>query len=538
MGILLFLSFFCPIVISAQQFYFQSAHQLDAEEVSIVHFFGDEEALIFVNHLSELSINGDTVFNQGDYDFTPLLFDGQELGVADILNSDAYEKGIAYSIDESQNKLYLDMAFQDSLEAFINSADPILLSSNYGRSVATIHANDVLNEFVVSYFHFIDSTDIKSSLFNENVIHAGRFRDSILLENSEGEIETRYGNSENSLFISQKDINGDLLWVNVIAAGSDVEIAALHVEDDILYMLTNQSGGTKLRKFNAGTGVLLDDFIWEDATLVHFVKFDNKYYLSGSVDTDAQGDLDFSENEYILPSGNGYDGVLLSYDQEMNLGWVQHISGTNDSHITHFDFSDIGVLYATGSISGESTFGPDNTLMVSNSNKEMFLAHYTAIDGSFEHAEKYSGNGNSSGTHIKVIEVFENIVDIILLAEFNGQLNVNVEEEEVLFEDNYEQSDLSYIIFSLFYEDNVIISTKSTFAAETSISPVPTLDLLNIEIDKSSKVKMMELIDIYGQRVRSYSGFNSSIETNFLKSGNYILRLYTEQGIVLSLIHI
>jgi|GEM_PF-3310967 len=532
MRILLFLSFFCPFVLSAQQFYFESAMQIDAEEVNIVHFFDDEDPLIFVNHLSDLIIIGDTIFNQGSYDFTPLIFDNGDLSIGDVLNSEAYEKALTYSLNESDSdNVYLDMAFIDSLEAYIDSDDPILMYSDYGQSIATIHANPSIGEFLVSYFHFVDSTNIKSSVYSENVIHAGRFADSILFENVLGVIEPRYGIGEENIFISQKDIEGNLIWVNVFETSNETSIATLYVEGNIIYMLTNQVDGSTLRKIDASTGNLLEEYNWEAATLGHFTVRESKYYLSGWVDTETPTDLDFSENEYILPSGNGNDGVLLVYDDDMALGWAQNISGSNDSHITHFDISDAGVLYATGHISGESSFSTDLTLSASESNREMFLAHYTAFDGSFVHAEKYSGEGNSSGNHLKVIEVFGNIVDIILLASFNGELNVNVAQGEVLFQDNYEASDLSYIVFSLYYEDNVVIATESVDPDVVSLSPVPAINVLNIDIENSTKVTSMEIININGQLVKRYNQFRRSIKTDDLQIGNYVLRLQTEKGL-------
>lgn len=78
--------------------------------------------------------------------------------------------------------------------------------------------------------------------------------------------------------------------------------------------------------------------------------------------------------------------------------------------------------------------------------------------------------------------------------------------------------------------DHDITSIENVEKSELSIYPNPATDVVNISYDKA--IKQVEIYDLNGKLVKSYGHVENTISINELATGNYMMKLYTEDGIV------
>ena len=71
---------------------------------------------------------------------------------------------------------------------------------------------------------------------------------------------------------------------------------------------------------------------------------------------------------------------------------------------------------------------------------------------------------------------------------------------------------------------------ENDFINNISVYPNPVKDILNFKTDYN--ILKVEIYDIAGRIVSSNSVSENKIDLSELKTGNYILKLYTEKGII------
>lgn len=73
---------------------------------------------------------------------------------------------------------------------------------------------------------------------------------------------------------------------------------------------------------------------------------------------------------------------------------------------------------------------------------------------------------------------------------------------------------------------------KNHLLFNISFYPNPTKDLINLSINKSLSISSIELFDITGRMVKSYNDSERKLNTEGLSSGQYILKIATEKGLI------
>lgn len=87
------------------------------------------------------------------------------------------------------------------------------------------------------------------------------------------------------------------------------------------------------------------------------------------------------------------------------------------------------------------------------------------------------------------------------------------------------------------YVDNVIVADHDLtnienveLNSELSMYPNPATDVVNIAYDKA--IDQVEIYDVNGKLVKSYGHVENTISVSGLATGNYMVKMYTEDGII------
>ena len=99
------------------------------------------------------------------------------------------------------------------------------------------------------------------------------------------------------------------------------------------------------------------------------------------------------------------------------------------------------------------------------------------------------------------------------------------------------ESNFDTLFNSTFYFDDVqqtaTLSTKENLLSQFKIFPNPTEDLLYV-VSTSYKLTKIEIYNVVGKKLKSFSKNLDKININDLSHGMYLLKIYTENNSVMT----
>lgn len=300
------------------------------------------------------------------------------------------------------------------------------------------------------------------------------------------------------------------------------------------------------------------------------LSYSSIYDLTGIEAFDNVGYLDISHNNIVI--FNNFNCASVStlncrYSNLYNLDLtgVPNLTNLycNDNHITTLDISNLQWLQAVECSSNQMTSlninnNPqlsylsclNNLLTTINTNQLTLLFHLncsinnissldftanqnleflgigynqlTSVDVSnLIHLESFGCDGNNLLTYVNikngVIETGANFL-------YNPNLqNVCADEGQIAYIQNQVSS-------SCLVTSNCSLAVDSFEIAEISLFPNPINDIINIKTN--SNIKKVEVFEISGRMLKTYINIENYINIKDLQSGNYVLKIYTEYGVI------
>jgi len=470
-----------PTFLSSQSIVIEGATQIDAREVVVGSYPSDDELLVFINHDTDLTLEDSTYSSIGGYDISIAILEGGYLDYGLSLATTGSEKWYSFEVlGEATDSAYFVAQFQDSLKIQFEDEDDdsdVWQNSSYPYPVG-IMMSDENSILWRSYLGYADTSTIITTTHKGNLYMAGLFADSLYYESPNGSVSKHYVAAfEQAMFLAKINNYGTMDWIEMIDGGNFANVANLAMIDSDVSLLYNNIAGSTMVQYDE-SGTLVRTAEWNNCVLVHSQYELGNLYLSGWVDTDQEHNLDVTGGTVTLPAGNDTDGVLLSYDSDLNLNWVQNIAGTNRSHIINFDIAGVQeAIYVTGHVRGQSLLGDDIVLIAADDDHDLLIAKYT-LDGSPLWAEVYTGEGNDSGRYIHIAEEQDDQVQVHVVATFTGDLTLPIDFFEETFVDNFESSPLSWV--ALTFEEDFDSSTPDIEEEVLLLSPNPTQTYLEV----------------------------------------------------------
>ncbi len=508
--------------------------QLDVEEILPFEYSNEEdEFLFFVNHLSNInSCCVDSIINAGGFDFTVLIAEPQRFDHAQTFASERNEKGVSFSFKDTgpDNSVFL-IEFEDSLIVEDVYSDSTHLVTSHGKSIAILGLIENV-ELLPTYLSYTNTDDIKTTFTDNNdYIIAGTYIDSITYLDSAGEEFYVDGPGDENYFIFHIEKNSLVKWSNFGNTFNDTKMTELIYRNDNIYLLMTDSIDSQLIIYDSDRNSRT--FEWENTQLSAMqMDLAGNLYLSGSTNTEKSVDFDFSDDSsFLLDSGNGIDGILMKYNDEMEFDWLQNISGPMYSNISSFDVdsNENGRIFITGSIQGESLFGGTESVTASLIDKDMFVARYNY--GAISWVSNYQGVGDDTGTYIRISSDEEFIFNLQIIAQFEGDISLETEQFVEIFTDSFSVSDNSFLYFTMvdFSETSVDDILPNV---DITIAPNPTSETIKLTGDFVPSVDRYSIVNNSGKLIRSADFENSEIDIRELNTGMYFLKLYSVDGVV------
>ena len=82
------------------------------------------------------------------------------------------------------------------------------------------------------------------------------------------------------------------------------------------------------------------------------------------------------------------------------------------------------------------------------------------------------------------------------------------------------------------YSDNCMLSNREYYADKLNVYPNPTTGVLHLDIEDETKIEKIEVYDFSGKIIKEIKG-ELLINIESLASGNYLLRVFTSEGVVI-----
>lgn len=117
----------------------------------------------------------------------------------------------------------------------------------------------------------------------------------------------------------------------------------------------------------------------------------------------------------------------------------------------------------------------------------------------------------------------------------NYTLNIEIYRTEILTTCDYtDLTDTTTLQFTTPITETVYLGVDDfeVLARQINVFPNPVKDFLNINISGSLAIKNMELYNILGREIKTYSNSFESIDVIGLSNGVYFLKFDTNKGIV------
>lgn len=513
-----------PTFVTAQSIEIQGAAQIDAKEVLVGEYPGDEEILLFVNYDSDIAVEDSTFTNLGGYDIGITFLDDGYLDYGVTLATSGSEKWYGFEVlSENTDSAFYIAQFQDSLKILFEDEDDdsdVWRNSTYSYPVG-IMMSDESDILWRSYIGNADTSIVRSTHNDGHLYLAGKFSDSLEYADPTGLIsEFSLAGTDEGIFLMSLDNEGTLDWMVTLDGDEFANVANVTmIGDDVSLLYNNIEGSTMIQIDTSGNLVRLTE--WDNCIFVHSAYEYGSLFVAGWVDTDKDHNLDLNGETFTLPSGNDNDGTIISYDDDLNINWVQNIAGANRSHITNFDFTSDGSIYATGHIRGESTIGDDIVLIGAEDNHDLLIAKY-AIDGTPIWGKVYEGEGNVSGRYILVADESTDQTKVHLVGTFTGELTLPIDFFEETFLANTDASPLSWIAMT--FEDD-LTSSAAELNSGMSVFPNPAVNYL--QIDEKTNGGTYIITDVAGRELTKTSK-NGRLDVSHLNPGVYALRSATE----------
>ena len=509
-----------PSLLVAQSITIQGAAQIDAREVVIGQYPGEDELLLFVNHDSDLTVEDSTFTNVGGYDINIGLLEDGYLDYGLTLATPGSEKWHSFGVlNDGTDSAYYVAQFQDSLKIQFedDDDDSDVWRSDFPYAVGVMMSdeNDILWR---SYIGYADTSIIKSTPNKGHLYLAGKFSDSLQYVDPTGFIsEFSLPGTDEGIFLMSIDAEGDLDWMVTFDGDDFANVANLTMIGDDVSLLYNNIEGSSMITINPA-GDLVRQVKWDNCTFIHSAFEYGSLYISGSVDTDEDHNLELNSGVFSLPAGNDNDGALISYNADFSFNWVKNIAGANRSHIANFDFTSDGFLYATGHIRGESTIGDGIVLTGAEDDHDLFIAKY-AVDGTPVWAEVYQSEGDDSGRYIIVADEESEENQVHVVGTFAGELTLPIDFFEETFIADTNLSPRSWVAMT--FEEDLSSSTTDVPAGRLQLSPNPATNYLLVANQGNDSAYI--LTDVSGKE-QVLNSRGNHIDISALMPGVYALR--------------
>ncbi len=170
-------------------------------------------------------------------------------------------------------------------------------------------------------------------------------------------------------------------------------------------LVSNGFGDGFILKLNNGGNFIKAARLGGDSrTRCTYLKMDNSdgLFITGYFDGDT--DFDPGSGTHILSSPVGDEDVFIAkYDLNLNLIWVQHITGPSFQRSFALDVDPDGNVYATGHYNGSADFdpGPGTHILTASNDPDIFVLKLNA-SGAFQWVAQGTGSFYGSGYTLKL----------------------------------------------------------------------------------------------------------------------------------------
>jgi len=520
------------INLSAQNTNYDYGLKFDCDR-AIPYFGLDASSHTFaVNYQGDYELNGSTIESAGGSDALLVGNNSDSHSFAALIASsgDDYLLGLATYTDD-QSAGYLLIGFEDTLVLDIFDELAYLSSPIDGGSKAIVHADDGAVAWI-GMLHYDEATIHHSTVLNDGYVMSGHFTDSLVYEAPDGTQTVVQGHESNiTTYVLHVGFDGQLEWVHTEDQYPFVIPRHLLVHDQSVYFSYHNVPNATTVVIN-GQGAEETRYELSDAA-IHTIAFDEEgsMYMCGNYDTD-DGLTDFDlrpDEEYYAPAEDmSLDAFLVKYTPDMEVAWLQRITGDKIDTGTSFDIGRNGI-YWTGCIQSDGIFDPDGEApqtYFSSGLEDAFVAHY-GFDGSFRWVDMLIGPSSDIGMEIESYPTAHpEIDDVVVFGVFLNSIDLDPSAEtEAIFTDDYDLSEFSYFLVNLKTAESTV-STDAPLPSSFTLYPNPASDWLEVVGPEYGVDCAYTITNSMGQQVASGSTrVGVPIDVSFCSAGIYFVAL-------------
>jgi len=136
---------------------------------------------------------------------------------------------------------------------------------------------------------------------------------------------------------------------------------------------------------------------------------------------------------------------------------------------------------------------------------------------------------------VNAVTELNNTFNISILNPNNYTLNIEIYRTDLLTTCDYtDLTDTATLEFTTPLTDTVYLGVAEfeEVTNQITVFPNPVKDFLNIKVSGSLDIKNIEIYNMLGSRIKSYSNTFESLDVRGLSNGMYFLRFRTNKGMV------
>lgn len=391
-----------------------------------------------------------------------------------------------YSVDiDLNNNIYLAGIFQSTNTDFDVTSNSLLFNSlgyndlfllkidSNGTNVFAKQIGSVSNDILF---------DIKVNKQNNHFCIIGKIDGTVDFDTSLNESNITPVNGSNAV-IAKYDLDGNYLWAKSFENVS----------------VNSRLFGTRIN-FDSESNIFFSGYFYENVDF----------------------DPDLGEAIFTSTPINLYtyeDSFICKLDSNGNYITNKTLSSIYKDQVIDFEFDSSNNLYAIGNFKGTLNFDINNSNYSETSSGE-YDSYFIKLnnDLNFQWAHKIGNNGNED--RIKDIHIDTDY--ILLSGDYIGTIDVDLSDNNYLITSD----NISHDAYLIKYNNQNLLSFDEINNDVIKLYPNPCENYLRFS--SNTKIDIIEIINIFGQKIFYKSDFANSSEVNIseLKSGIYIVLLY------------
>ena len=321
-----------------------------------------------------------------------------------------------------------------------------------------------------------------------------------------------YSTSVYPTFLAKVKTDGTVLWQKAVessvsSTGNYTNIDIDENKNVYMYWLAKDKvslNGTEYIFDPAGTKILMK--LDTDGNLKYF-KTTDKVFGSPGIDVMGEDKINvsgFTTALNILNYPINYNGASSFYIATFGDLDTKYLTPTKE-------YLELNNIEMSNNPDNANTFSFDlinNVNWTANSDNSWLNLSFQSLTGKYDYKNLISGNGDAK---------------IIMSAQTNNT-GVN-RTSNVLISGDSGVSPKTIAI-----TQSAVLASGETKTFVTTLYPNPTSDVLNIETQQ--KISKIEIYDLSGKLLKTADGKNKQVSVSQLNKGMYVIRIYTENGVV------